>query len=127
MKPEARVWYEQGMEHWQDAQYLFQGSRYAMSVYCCHQALEKLLKACLVELADTLPPKSHNLDLLARQAGLDMSEEWLADLAEITRHFWRVRYPDYQQHVYTTREHVEPTYTKTQELVSWITTRLNHN
>ena len=95
MRMETGVWIAQAKEHYDDAHYLYDGSRYSMALYCCHQALEKIFKAYLIEYKQILPPKNHKLDMLAQQTGLDMPSEWIADLAEITRHFWRVRYPDY--------------------------------
>ena len=58
------------------------------------------------------------------QTTLKFPENWLEDLAEITRHFWRVRYPDFQKFVYTSKETVEPTYSKTQEVFTWIKQQL---
>lgn len=124
MKDEAKAWAEQAEESLKDARYLYTGSRYSMAVYCCHQALEKILKACIVQFANQLPPKSHNLDALARQTTLEFPNSWLEDLAEITRHFWRVRYPDFQKYVYTSKDSIEPTYTKTQEIFIWIKQQL---
>ena len=84
MKKETLPWLTQAKEHYEDALYLYNGSRYSMAVYCCHQALEKIIKAAIVEFAGITPPKIHNLDALARQSQQEFSEEWLADLAEIT-------------------------------------------
>ncbi|MBI5620683.1 HEPN domain-containing protein [Candidatus Gottesmanbacteria bacterium] len=125
MKEEANIWVTQAKEHYDDAHYLYDGSRYSMAVYCCHQALEKILKACLVQFKNVLPPKIHKLDTLAQQTKLDMPSEWIADLAEITRHYWRVRYPDFRQYVYTSKDAVDPTMNKTKEIYLWILTRLN--
>lgn len=120
MKEETKPWLTQAQEHYDDMLYLYQGSRFSMSVYCAHQALEKIIKAAIVELAGKMPPKNHNLDALARLTTLSFSEEWLTDLAEITRHFWRVRYPDFQNYIYTSKEKVEPTINKTREIYLWI-------
>lgn len=87
--------------------------------------LEKLLKAAIVQFANVVPPKIHNLDALARQTTLDFPDRWYEDLAEITRHFWRVRYPDFRKYVYTTKEKVEPTLSKTKEVYTWILSKLN--
>ncbi|TAL41280.1 MAG: HEPN domain-containing protein, partial [Methylovulum sp.] len=62
MKEETKPWLLQAKEHYDDALYLYDGSRYSMAVYCCHQALEKILKAAIVEFANQIPPKIHNLD-----------------------------------------------------------------
>lgn len=125
MKQETEVWLELAKNHYDDALYLYDGRRYSMAVYCCHQALEMILKAAIVENANEAPPKIHKLDELAKQTKLSISTEWLEDLAEITRHFWRVRYPDFQQYVYTSKEKVLPTIEKTKEVYVWILTQLN--
>ena len=120
MKEETQPWLLQAEEHYQDAFYLYEGSRYSLAVYSCHQALEKILKAAVVEFANQLPPKSHNLDALAKESSLEFPPGWHEDLAEITRHFWRVRYPDFQKYVYTSKEKAEPTVSKTREIYLWI-------
>lgn len=125
MKDESNVWLNQAKEHYDDALYLYEGSRYSMAVYCCHQALEKILKAAIVEFAGSTPPKIHNLDALARQTTLIFTTAWLEDLAEITRHFWRVRYPDFQQYVYVSKDKIQPTMDKTAEIYLWILKQFN--
>lgn len=125
MKKETQVWFNQAEEHYQDALYLYKGSRYSASLYFCHQALEKILKSCIVEHKNKLPPKIHQLDRLAVEAGLKLPKGWDEDLAEITRHFWRVRYPDFRRFTYTSREKVKPTIEKTKEVYQWILKRLN--
>jgi len=77
MKDEAKFWLKQAKEHYEDALYLYKGRRYSMAVYCCHQALEKMLKAAIVEFAQKAPPKSHNLDALARLTKLLFPQEWV--------------------------------------------------
>ena len=124
MKPEIRLWFEQAKEHFEDMVYLYEGRRYSMAVYCAHQTLEKILKAAIVEKVQITPPKIHNLDALARQTTLDFPKGWYEDLAEITRHYWRVRYPDFQQFVYTSAEKVQPTIDKTKEIYLWISKQL---
>jgi len=125
MKQEAFIWLSLAKEHFDNAQYLYEGSRYSMTVYCCHQALEMILKAAITEFTQNPPSKIHNLDALARQSTLAFPELWFEDLAEITRHFWRVRYPDFQQYAYTTKEKIQPTFDKTKEIYLWISKQLN--
>lgn len=125
MKEETKVWLDQAKEHHDDALYLFNGSRYSASVYSAHQALEKILKACIVEYQNKIPSKLHQLDRLALEARLELPKGWDEELAEITRHFWRVRYPDFRQYVYTTKEKAQPTIDKTKEVFIWILNKLN--
>lgn len=125
VKREANHWLEQAQEHYDDALYLFDGSRYSASLYFAHQALEKILKACVVEFKNRVPPKIHQLDKLAKDAGVQLPKGWGVDLAEITRHFWRVRYPDFRRFVYKSKEDVEPTIEKTKEVFTWILNKLS--
>ena len=125
MKPETKNWLDQAKEHFDDMEYLYNGSRYSMAVYCAHQTLEKILKAAIVELTNAVPPKMHKLDELARLSTLPVTKSWYEDLAEITRHFWRVRYPDFQAYVYTSKTKIKPTIEKTKEIYLWILTQLN--
>lgn len=125
MKKEAEFWLNQAEEHYQDALYLYKGSRYSASVYFCHQALEKILKAAIVEFKNKVPPKIHQLERLASEVDFTLPKSWNEDLAEITRHFWRVRYPDFRRFTYSSKEKVRPTIDKTKEVYKWILARLN--
>lgn len=127
MKPETKNWLDQAKEHYEDMEYLYSGSRYSMAVYCAHQSLEKILKAAVVELAEIVPPKMHKLDELARLSTLSLEKSWFEDLAEITRHFWRVRYPDFQKYTYTSKDKIKPTIEKTKEVYQWILIQLNRH
>ena len=124
MKDETTNWLLQAKEHFEDAEYMYSGHRYSMCVYCYHQALEKVLKASIVETVDKLPPKIHNLDQLARETKLKFSGNDFEDLAEITRHFWRVRYPDFQKYMYTNKEIVEPTVIISRKIYQWVLQQL---
>lgn len=125
MKEESKNWLRQAEENYDTALYLYKGHRYSACVFYCHQTLEKLLKACVVEFADKVPKKVHNLDLIAREAKLKLPAGWEEGLAEITRHFWRVRYPDFRKYTYTNKESAEPTVDKTKEVYRWIYKKLN--
>lgn len=123
---EINLWLEQAKEHWQDANWLLEGRRYSLCLYSCHQTLEKILKAAIVRLKSQVPPKGHQLENLARLSGIKLPKEsWNEDLAEITRHFWRVRYPDFRRMIYTSKEKVMPTCDKTKEIYLWLVKELS--
>lgn len=86
MKEETKKWLLLAEEHFSNMQFLLENSKYSLSLYCAHQALEMILKALIVELVNKVPSKSHNLDFLLRDSQLQPeSEQWFEDLAEITR------------------------------------------
>lgn len=121
LKPETQLWIKQAEEHWKDVKWLIDGRRYSASLYSCHQTLEKIIKAAIVENKNKVPSKGHQLESLIRESGIELPEKtWNEDLAEITRHFWRVRYPDFRQAVYTSKTKVLPTFEKTREIYLWL-------
>jgi HEPN domain-containing protein len=125
MKEETKDWIKQAKSHFDHMEYLYDGRRYSMAVYCAHQTIEMALKTAIVEYGNITPPKIHKLDELARQTTLSITSTLSEDLAEITRHFWRVRYPDFQQYIYTSKEKIAPTIEKTKEVYQWILAQLN--
>lgn len=122
---ETKLWLQQTKEHWEDANWLLEGRRYSACLYYCHQTLEKVLKGAILERKNIIPPKGHKLEILALKSGLPLSDVWVENLAEITRHFWRVRYPDYQQAVYTNKEKIMPVFMQTKEIYVWILKNLS--
>lgn len=127
IKPETALWLDQAKQHWKDAVWLMEGRRYSACLYSCHQTLEKAIKAAVVENANKIPSRGHQLESLAREANLELPDGWNEKLAEITRHFWRVRYPDFRRAVYTNKERVSPTYAQTEEIYLWLTKKLSGN
>ena len=128
MKPETLIWYEQAEEHIKDASYCFNGTRYGLSLYCYHQALEKILKAAIVEFVDVVPPKSHQLDFLLKQTKLTVDNiQWFEELAKITQHFWRIRYPDIRlTKQYSSKEKIITIIKSFEEVYSWVKNKLKN-
>ena len=93
MRKETEEWIKIASEDLQSAEYLFEKSLYRMACYHAQQAVEKLLKAILVE-RDIDIPRIHNLlDLnsAARKLGYNTS---LADEdAVFLNSIYRSRYP----------------------------------
>ena len=128
MKPDAKIWYEQGEEHIKDAEYCLNGARYGLSLYCYHQALEKILKAAIVEFTNKIPPKSHQLDYLLKETKLTVDNiHWFEELAKITQHFWRVRYPDIRlTKAYSSKEKIEMIVKSFEEVYLWVKNKLKN-
>lgn len=127
MKEEVEVWFEQAEEHYSDAIFMYENSRYSGAVFFCHQALEKILKAAIVGFAHQAAPKSHALEYLFSLTTLKSPKKnWPEILAEITRHFWKVRYGDYRKYKYTSKEKVEPTIISTKEIYLWVKKQLEN-
>lgn len=69
------------------------GSAYQIAVFHCHQAIEKTLKAYLVE-KDIELRKTHDITYLRALTGLAMPEKIMAFIDTINPHYLFPRYPD---------------------------------
>jgi HEPN domain-containing protein len=126
MKSDTQQWLDIAATDYGSSLYLFKGAYYPQAVYFLCQAVEKLLKAALIELAGRPPVKTHQLESLARKTRLPFSEAYTQILKDLTRHYGRVRYPDYARTFYNTRAKVEPIINQGKEVYQWILTTLNN-
>jgi len=90
--------------------------RYVHSIMFWQKSVEKILKACIIEVQSILPKKTHDIDLLLKQARLDSSEIGVVNAKEITRAFMRTRYEDLSRQYYSDRKKVEPLVTQAQNI-----------
>ncbi len=109
-KTHIQYWLNGAEESWKSAETLMAGSRYLMTLFCWHLAIEKLIKAHWVkDNAEDYPPRTHNLTLLHDQTQLNLPVEMQEELKVIG--FWNIegRYPDYRNKVYqsATKEYLE--------------------
>lgn len=99
---------EELIKYWIDAseidyramENLFRSKDYVWSLFLGHLVIEKLLKALAVKNNYEFIPKIHDLNKLAKSAGiqLDESEKNLFDI--ITSFNIEARYPDYKKEFY---------------------------
>jgi HEPN domain-containing protein len=70
----CREWFKQAEYDMTTAEAMFEAKRYIYVVFMCHMAIEKAFKALYRQKFEALPPKTHNLLLLAEKTGLDVPE-----------------------------------------------------
>lgn len=108
---------------------LFKSKDYHWSLFLGHLVIEKLLKALFVKNVGEDVPRTHNLLLLANEAGLstDNKIEDLLDL--ITTFNISTRYPDYQQTFYKkcTETYTDARIKEIKGLRLWLTSILESN
>lgn len=86
-------WLESACRDLETAKSVYELKRFDWSLFICHLAIEKLLKALIVQAGET-PLPIHNLNRLAEMAGLKLSEEHQDWLTEITNFNIEARYDD---------------------------------
>jgi len=99
---------------------------YLLAIYHCHQAIEKILKAVIVEKGKEIK-KIHDLIVLLGDSELDLPREFQEYIDKLNPYYQPTRYPDipykgptlkYNQEV--AQGHLE----KTKEIFSWIEKKL---
>lgn len=126
IKPEARQWVDIAEGDFDSSLYLFEGARYPQAIYLLCQALEKILKAALIEFAGVTPQKIHRLENIAHDTGLSFSDSQYDMLTDLSKHYSRVRYPDISRVSYNSKEKVLPIMEKGKEMFQWITQQLKN-
>jgi HEPN domain-containing protein len=89
-------WLTSADQDWNVAKHLFEKKDYAYALFFGHLTLEKTLKAIFTNKNDKIPPFSHNLVYLSEKAGLELDEEMLDLLEEVSDFNLEARYPDHK-------------------------------
>jgi len=92
MKKEVQNWLDSARYDLETAGHLFRAGSYIYTVFMCHLALEKVLKAKVEEITGEEPPKTHDLEYLMMLAGLSPDEDTrdfisgLSNVSVVTRY-----------------------------------------
>ncbi len=89
-------WVKQANRDWETVKALFESKQYMFSLFVCHLVIEKLLKAnWVLDNEENIPPMTHNLENLANQTELDLSNADVDFIRVISA--WNIewRYQDY--------------------------------
>lgn len=125
MKEETKLWLIQAEDDYKTAEAMLESHRWGYTCFCSQQALEKIFKAAVVESAGKRPPKTHDLVKLAEESTLKINDVWFEKLAGISRHYFRVRYPDMHKGLYTNDKIARETFKEMEEIYQWVLKKLN--
>lgn len=121
MRQEIANWWAQAKRDLGTAQYTFEGARYEVAVFFCHQAIEKAIKALIMlnEKNETVP--SHSLIFLAKEARVP--EKFHAFLRELAPQYILTRYPGISEEApfeLFDKVRAERILKNAQEVIGWI-------
>lgn len=114
--------WQTGAHHDRDvARSLFESKHYDWSLFIFHLAIEKLLKALIVQIEAT-PPPIHKLVRLAEIAKLELSQQHRDWLTEITEFNIEARYDDDKLSFYkkATLDYAEQWHKCCEEIFLWL-------
>jgi HEPN domain-containing protein len=116
-------WVELSDYDLETAKAMFETKRYLYVAFMCHQAIEKVFKACYSKLKEDTPPYIHDLMSIADRAGFFemLDDEQISFIEQISPLNIRARYPDYKKELAQkmTKTVCGKLMTKTQELQKW--------
>ena len=90
----VKYWIRSADQDWKVANHLFEKGDYSYALFFGHLTVEKILKAIFTDKKDKTPPFSHNLVYLSEKADLELNDENLELLEEISDFNLEARYPD---------------------------------
>jgi HEPN domain-containing protein len=126
MLAETIEWLGQSEYDFETAQAMYKTQRYVYAIFMCHLALEKLLKAFIIEKTKETPPRTHNLLMLLNMIALEMPIELKEFLATLNMMSVTTRYPE--NLAKTIQEYspelVSDYILKTEETLQWLKKKL---
>lgn len=127
MKKETKVWLDLAKEDYQDMKIMERNKRYRGAVLFAQQTVEKILKAYIVEYKNVAPRHTHNIELLVKDASLNLNEIDDSEIAELTLAYTRVRYADMSRIHYNTKKEVESLLKIAEKIYLWVKDKLENN
>jgi len=94
MSKEINRWVEQARYDLDTAKSMLKSKRYLYVLFCCQQAVEKMLKALIAKQTQELPPRLHQLMRLAEAAHLDIDTGKARFFRELSSYYFQTRYPE---------------------------------
>ncbi len=119
-------WVEQARYDLETARAMQQSGRYLYVVFCCQQAVEKALKALIVQETSDFPPRLHNLPRLAEIAGVGLDPDREAFIGELSGYYIQTRYPEQIECLSSAlhRDTAAETLRQTEEVIQWLLSML---
>lgn len=92
----TKQWLDFAKEDLKDAEILFRAKSYRGSSWHCHQAIEKILKAIIIQKGKRLR-KIHDLIELLRDTKIKLPEDLMSFVEELDLFYLPPRYPDFYE------------------------------
>jgi HEPN domain-containing protein len=126
MSKELNRWVEQARYDLDTARSMLVSKRYLYVLFCCQQAVEKMIKALITQRTQELPPRLHHLMRLAEAAELEVSKERTRFLRELSAYYFQTRYPEEitEMSEQVKVDTAESVLKETEEVIKWLESML---
>jgi len=122
MRSDTRNWIALAEYDMETAHHMLETGRNLYVIFLCHLALEKMLKAVVTEVTQSVPFKTHDLILLVKKGELEFPQKHLEFIGKINSASIPTRYPeDLERALKVYPKPVARDYLKqTAEIVRWL-------
>ena len=119
---QTEYWLKSAEHDFDAAKGLLKIKKYDWCLFLGHMVLEKTLKAIYAQKHSDLPPRTHNLLLLAEKAGIVLTNEQKIFLELVNGFNIESRYPDQKLSFYKlcTGDFTKKNFTKIKEYYTWL-------
>ena len=100
LKTLLNYWINGAEKNYKTAKFLYDGKKFSDCLFFSHLTLEKILKASFVKLNKIHAPYVHELDILAKKAKVDLSDEQMKQLRIISTFNIAARYDNIKYSFY---------------------------
>jgi HEPN domain-containing protein len=90
----VQKWVDQACYDLDTARATLDSGRYVYVVFCCQQAVEKMIKAVIAKVSGEMPPRLHNLMQLAERASLEPDAQQALLMRELSELYVQSRYSE---------------------------------
>ncbi len=106
---------------------MFAAKRYIYVIFMCHLAVEKILKAVVVDKIKSVPPKTHDLFFLCKLAGLELPTQHSLIVMHLNETSIPTRYPENITRLVKdyNKATAQRYLTQTKALLKWLRAQLN--
>lgn len=121
MRKEIENWWLQAKEDFDSSKINFNAKKYYVSVFLCQQAVEKGLKAFILNKEKIMSFEGHSLIYLGKTA--KVPESFFPGLKKLSPHYLLTRYPDISEDVpyeIYDKTQAEEFLKFTEEVLTWI-------
>lgn len=94
MRKDTENWIALATYDLDTAQHMLNTGRYLYVIFLCHLALEKILKAHVTEVTNSIPAKTHDLIYLIKKSQIILPDEYLDFVGKLNNASIPTRYPE---------------------------------
>ncbi len=99
---------------------MFKAGRHLYVLFCCQQAVEKMLKSVVAQRTRELPPRIHKLVRLVEVAGVAVDDRQIDFLRELSAYYVATRYPEDVADLDVKEEQAKRVLSQSKDFIQWL-------